>query len=185
MAQARDRARLHEGTPRVDLHRRMPRAIFTGNSPRRSRAGLYPAGRRGREAAAHVQGTAPCHRRLAVRHLGKYDHSHRHDGKKNRAVPIRHSRPHRGHRQKSRDALEIAILRQMRVRPRARPTTAEIRNSTTAMKKMVLAISTEAPAMPPKPRMPAISAMTKNVTTQLSMIRTFVFHFLFRQSARQ
>src|SRR5712691_2344725 len=172
MAQARDRARLHEGTPRVDLHRRMPCAIFTGNPSRRPRAGLYPAGRRGREAAAHLQGTAPRHRRLAVRHLGKYDHSHRHDGAKNRAVPIRHSRPHRrlgerpqisrplrGHRQKSRDALEITILRQTRVRPRARPTTAEIRNSTTAMKKMVLAISTEAPAMPPKPRMPAISAM--------------------------
>jgi len=34
---------------------------------------------------------------------------------------------------------------------------------------MILAISTEAPAMPPKPKMPAISAMTKNVTTQLSI----------------
>ena len=37
------------------------------------------------------------------------------------------------------------------------------------MKKMILAISIEAPAMPPKPRMPAISAMIRNVTTQLSM----------------
>ena len=57
------------------------------------------------------------------------------------------------------------------VRPRASPTTAEIRNSTTAMKKMILAISIEAPAMPPKPKMPAINATTRNVTTQPSMTR--------------
>src|ERR1700738_685769 len=57
----------------------------------------------------------------------------------------------------------------MRVRPRARPTTAEIRNSTTAMKKMTLAISIEAPAMPPKPKMPAIRAMMRKVTTQLNI----------------
>src|SRR5437879_6503042 len=36
---------------------------------------------------------------------------------------------------------------------------------------MILAISIEAPAIPPKPRMPAISAMIRNVTTQLSMTR--------------
>ena len=41
----------------------------------------------------------------------------------------------------------------------------------TAMKKMILAISMEAPAMPPKPRIPAINATTRNVTTQLSMTR--------------
>ena len=43
-----------------------------------------------------------------------------------------------------------------------------------AMKKIALAISMEAPAMPPKPRMPAISATIRNVTTQLSMTRTSV-----------
>src|SRR5712671_5141794 len=62
----------------------------------------------------------------------------------------------------------------MRVRPRAKPTTAETRKSTTAIKKMTLAISIEAPAMPPKPKMPAISAMIKNVTTQLNMVLTSV-----------
>jgi hypothetical protein len=45
------------------------------------------------------------------------------------------------------------------------------------MKKMILAISIEAPAMPPKPRTPAISAIIKNVTTQLSMVSTFLFGF--------
>src|SRR5262249_28256872 len=40
----------------------------------------------------------------------------------------------------------------------------------TAMKKIALAISTDAPAMPPKPRTPAISAMIRNVTTQLNMV---------------
>jgi len=44
-----------------------------------------------------------------------------------------------------------------------------------AMKKIALAISMDAPAMPPKPRIPAISATIKNVTTQLSMIRTSVW----------
>src|SRR5712671_994849 len=34
---------------------------------------------------------------------------------------------------------------------------------------MALAISMDAPATPPKPRMPAISATIRNVTTQLSM----------------
>src|SRR4051794_10819833 len=41
-------------------------------------------------------------------------------------------------------------------RPRKIPTTAEIRNRTTATKKMILAISIETPAMPPKPRTAAI-----------------------------
>ena len=45
------------------------------------------------------------------------------------------------------------------------------------MKKMILAISIEAPAMPPKPRMPAINAMIKNVTTQLSMADLSTFRF--------
>src|SRR5205085_213141 len=58
-----------------------------------------------------------------------------------------------------------------RVRPRARPTTADTRNSTIAMKKMILAISMEAPATPPKPRMPAINAITRKVTTQPNMTR--------------
>jgi hypothetical protein len=48
---------------------------------------------------------------------------------------------------------------------------------------MTLAISIEAPAMPPKPKMPAIRAMIRNVTTQLSMTRTSVFHVLFDISA--
>jgi len=45
---------------------------------------------------------------------------------------------------------------------------------------MILAISIEAPATPPKPKMPAISATIKNVTTQPSMVGSFVFHFPFR-----
>ncbi len=42
------------------------------------------------------------------------------------------------------------------------------------MKKMILAISIDAPARPPKPRIPAISAIIRNVTTQLSMVKTSV-----------
>ena len=34
------------------------------------------------------------------------------------------------------------------------------------MKKMVLAISIDTPAIPPKPKIPAISAITKNVTAK-------------------
>jgi hypothetical protein len=41
----------------------------------------------------------------------------------------------------------------------------------------------EAPAMPPKPRMPAIKAMIRNVTTQLNMVRTSVSTFCFNLSA--
>ncbi|MHC2681770.1 acyl-CoA thioesterase FadM [Bradyrhizobium diazoefficiens] len=82
-----------------------------------------------------------------------------------------HLGPARGHRPERGDALE-ALGAYILVRPRARPTTAETRNSTTAMKKMILAISIEAPAMPPKPRIPAISAITRNVTTQPSMVKS-------------
>ena len=112
-------------------------------------------------------------------------HPYRHGRAQDRALSARHPRPHRRRWSKptrrrrgprasagSGDALEV------RVEPAAsdpgaaarQPTTAETRNSTTAMKKMILAISIEAPAMPPKPRMPAISAMTRNVTTQPSMV---------------
>ena len=78
----------------------------------------------------------------------------------------------RGHRPQSGDALEIARdRRQTCVRPRTSPTTAETRNRITAMKKIALAISTEAPAMPPKPKIPAINATIRNVTTQLNMTR--------------
>ena len=91
--QARDRARLHEGAPRLDLHRRMPCALSARNPSRRSRAGLDPAGGRRREAAAYVRGTAPCQRGLAVRHVGEHDHSHRHDRAQDRAVSARHPRP--------------------------------------------------------------------------------------------
>src|ERR1700744_3698338 len=49
----------------------------------------------------------------------------------------------------------------------------------TATKKMILAISTEAPAMPPKPKMPAINATIKNVTTQLNMVLIPVSTFRF------
>jgi hypothetical protein len=45
------------------------------------------------------------------------------------------------------------------------------------MKKMILAISMEAPANPPKPKMPATNAMIKNVTTQLNMFKTSVSTF--------
>src|SRR6266487_2453957 len=48
---------------------------------------------------------------------------------------------------------------------------------------MTIAISIETPAIPPKPRMPAISAMIRNVTTQLSMTWTSSFHILVRVSA--
>ena len=39
------------------------------------------------------------------------------------------------------------------------------------MKKIALAISMDTPATPPKPRMPAINATIRNVTTQLNMIQ--------------
>ena len=88
------------------------------------------------------------------------------------------SRGPRASAERSRCPRNSGSVTQTRLRPRARPTTAETRNSTTAMKKMVLAISMEAPAMPPKPKMPAISAMIRNVTTQLNMTRP-LFHFGF------
>ena len=55
-------------------------------------------------------------------------------------------------------------------RPRIRDTTAAIRNSTIATKKMIFAISIAVPAIPPKPNTAAISAMIRNVTAQLIMI---------------
>src|SRR3954467_6053749 len=146
MGEIRDRPDLYEGAARLDLHRRMPRPLFEGNSSRRSGAGIDPAGRRGREAAAHFRGITPRHGRLAVRNLREYDHSYRHENPQDRAVSARHPRPHRGdrkcpsrrgaprgHRPKYRDAVEIASD-QTWLRPRARPITAETRNSTTAMK---------------------------------------------------
>ena len=84
-------------------------------------------------------------RGLAVRHVGKHDHSYRHDRAKDRAIPARHPRPHRGggerprrhpaargHRPKDRDALEIALpvkraCGRVPVPPRPRPETARRR----------------------------------------------------------
>src|SRR5882724_651188 len=182
VAAARHGPGLCQGTPGLELYRRMPCAVPARDTPRRSRADLDPATGRRRKTVAYVRGIAPRYRGLALRHLGKHDHPYRHEGPKNRAVSARHSRPGaggdecpcgrvapRGHRPESDDALEIARdRRQTCVRPRTNPTTAETRNRITAMKKIALAISTEAPAIPPKPRTPAISATTRNVTTQLS-----------------
>src|SRR5262249_59407419 len=54
-------------------------------------------------------------------------------------------------------------------RPRMRATTAEITNRMIATKKMIVAISTAKPAIPPKPSTAAISAMIRNVKAQPSM----------------
>src|SRR5262249_17746039 len=54
-------------------------------------------------------------------------------------------------------------------RPRMRATTAEITNRMIATKKMIFAISTAKPAIPPKPSTAAISATTRNVKAQPSM----------------
>ena len=86
---------LHEGAPRLDLHRRMPCALFARDSPRRSRSDFGLSVRCRREAAAYVRGTAPRHRRLALRHLGEHDPPYRHEGAEDRAVSARHPRPHR------------------------------------------------------------------------------------------
>src|SRR5262245_48155782 len=51
-------------------------------------------------------------------------------------------------------------------RPRAKPITAEIRNSRIATKKMIFAISMAVPAIPPKPSTAATSAMIKKVSAQ-------------------
>ena len=59
------------------------------------------------------------------------------------------------------------------------PTAADTENTTTAMKKIDLGDFNEETATPPKPRMPAINATTKNVTTQLNMARTSVSTFRF------
>jgi hypothetical protein len=54
-------------------------------------------------------------------------------------------------------------------RPRIRPKMAEITNSMIATKKMILAISTANPAMPPNPSTAAINATIKKVKAQPSM----------------
>src|SRR5262249_41244947 len=54
-------------------------------------------------------------------------------------------------------------------RPRMRATTAEITNRMIATKKMIFAISTAKPAIPPKPSTAAISAIIRNVKAQPSM----------------
>src|ERR1700719_2379418 len=134
---------------------------------------------------------------MAVGHLRKHDHACRHGPTEDRAVPAGHPRHHRcryprpcvgptsrGHRPPNRDAFKEVTASQTLVLPRARPTTAETKNSTTAMKKIALAISMEAPAMPPKPRTPAMSAMIRKVTTQLNMTISDWSHFQHRRDAR-
>ena len=54
-------------------------------------------------------------------------------------------------------------------RPRIRPKIAEITNSMIATKKIILAISTANPAMPPNPNTAAINATIKKVKAQPSM----------------
>src|SRR5690606_23967143 len=49
------------------------------------------------------------------------------------------------------------------------PATIEIRNATKKTKKRIFAIPADAPAMPPKPRIPAMIAMMKKVRAQLSI----------------
>lgn len=49
------------------------------------------------------------------------------------------------------------------------PATAVSRNSAIAMKNTIFASSTNTTAMPPKPSTPAINAMMRKVTAQLSM----------------
>jgi low affinity Fe/Cu permease len=62
-------------------------------------------------------------------------------------------------------------------RPRMRPKMAEITNSMIATKKMILAISTANPAMPPNPKTAAISATIKKVKAQPSMALLLVSQF--------
>jgi hypothetical protein len=57
-------------------------------------------------------------------------------------------------------------------RPRMNPKTAEIRNKTIAMKKMIFAISTETIATPPKPSTPAIRATMRKVRAQPSVVNS-------------
>src|SRR6185312_4374488 len=66
------------------------------------------------------------------------------------------------------------------LRPRTRPTMAEIRNSATATKNTILAASMATPATPPKPSTAATSATIRKVTAH--PIMTFPLHRL-RQSA--
>src|SRR6478736_5511704 len=58
------------------------------------------------------------------------------------------------------------VKRHMGLRPRRRPMTAEMANSTIATKKISFAISTAVPAIPPKPNRAATSAMMRKVTAQ-------------------
>src|SRR5271169_3183388 len=53
--------------------------------------------------------------------------------------------------------------------PRRPPARREMRNSTRATKNTIFAMPTAAPAMPPKPSMPAINAMISRVTTRLNI----------------
>lgn len=68
VAGTRHRPRLHEGTPRLDLHSRVPCSVLARDPPRRPRAdfGLSAGGRR--KAPAPVPGRRTPPRRLAVRH---------------------------------------------------------------------------------------------------------------------
>src|ERR1700679_3009497 len=175
MAPARDRARLHEGTPRLDLQRRMPCAVFTRDSPRRSRAGFDPAGRRRRKTAAYLRGIAPRHRGLVVRHLGKHDHSYRHDGTKDGAVSVRYSRPRRGagerpfdhrpargHRPKDHDARQIA--RKVRGKCSSRETRANTDIEATGSRPAAVTVLSGVTRYllsnsPPRPYMPCNPAM--------------------------
>ena len=51
-----------------------------------------------------------------------------------------------------------------------RPKTIKITNSTKNTKKSILAIPTAAPAIPPKPRIAAMIAITRNVIAQPSIM---------------
>lgn len=59
------------------------------------------------------------------------------------------------------------------VRPRTRPTTAEMAKRIIATKNTIFAASTATPAIPPKPSKAAISATIKNVTAQPNMAGPF------------
>ena len=68
--------------------------------------------------------------------------------------------------------LDRAVMKRSASVREASPTIAEIRNSTTATKKMIFAISIESPAIPPNPRTAAISATIRKVKAQPSMVRS-------------
>src|SRR5882757_10745100 len=62
---------------------------------------------------------------------------------------------------------------------------AEIRNSAIATKKMIFAISIDSPAIPPNPSTAAISATTRNVRAQPSMVRSLLLCGASPRSTRQ